>query len=181
MHYTLCDLIADLTQNAVEAGSLCVTVELTETEKELIVYIRDNGKGMSSEILQRIKDPFYTDGIKHPKRKVGLGVPFLIQTVMDTGGDWDIQSKEGEGTTVYMRFDLTNIDTSPIGDIVALFRQLLTFPGDFEMEIIRKKELGNSVLNYTLLRTELKEALGGMETVSDLALLGEFIQGQEEE
>ncbi|MFI3257157.1 MAG: ATP-binding protein [Spirochaetales bacterium] len=181
MHYTLCDLIADLTQNAVEAQSSFVEVELIETEDNLEVFIRDNGKGMNAELLQRVKDPFYTDGIKHPNRKVGLGIPFLIQTATDTNGSWDIRSQEGEGTSVDMCFDLHNIDTPPIGDVPALFRQMLTFFGDFELKITRKKQTGESNIDYTLSRTELQEVLGGMETVADLALLGEFIQSQEQE
>ncbi len=180
MHYTLCDLIADLTQNATEANSKKIELNFFETEKNLNVVIRDNGKGMNAETLKRVKDPFYTDGIKHPNRKVGLGIPFLMQTAMSTNGDWDIVSEEGLGTTVSMNFDLTNIDTPPIGTVQGLFRQVLILPGDFELIINRKKQNKTYNLDYTLVKTELVEALGGMETVTDLALLGDFIQSQEE-
>ncbi len=180
MHYTLCDLIADLTQNATEANSTSIELDFLETQTSLKVVIKDNGKGMSEEILKRVKDPFYTDGIKHPNRKVGLGIPFLMQTAMSTNGDWDIVSEEGIGTTVSMTFDLTNIDTPPIGNIQGLFRQVLIFPGDFELIINRKKKNEKFDLDYTLVKSELLDALGGMETVTDLALLGDFIQSQEE-
>lgn len=175
-------MVADLTQNAVEAKSTEVIVEFIETVNFLTVYIRDNGKGMSPETLSRIKDPFYTDGVKHPKRKVGLGVPFLIQTIAETGGDWDITSKLGVGTTVYAKFDLQNIDTPPMGDVPGLFRQLLTFPGDYEMRIIRKKtENGASApkLDYTVIRSDLIDALGGLENAGSLVLLGEYLTSQE--
>jgi len=181
MHYNLCDLIADLTQNSIEAQATKVTVELLETEKDLTVYIRDNGKGMSPEILQKAANPFYTDGIKHPKRKIGMGIPFLIQTASDTGGSWDIQSREGEGTTVSARFDLMNIDTPPMGDVSLLFRQILTFPGGYEMQIIRKKQTKTVFYEYDFLRSDLIEALGGLETAGDLALLLDFLQSQEEQ
>lgn len=179
MHYNLCDLIADLTQNSVEAQAAKITVELHETDKDLTVYIRDNGKGMSPEVLQKAVNPFYTDGIKHPKRKIGMGIPFLIQTAADTGGFWDIQSREGEGTTVTARFDVTNIDTPPIGDVPLLFRQILTLPGSYEMQIIRKKHSKTAVFEYEFFRSELIEALGGLETAGDLALLLDFLQSQE--
>ena len=181
MHYTLCDMVADLTQNSSEAGAKKITVEFTETLKDLTVYIRDDGKGMSPEVLKRVTDPFYTDGVKHPKRKVGLGIPFLIQTATETNGQWKITSKEGQGTTVFMRFDLTNIDTPPIGNVPSLFRQLLTLPNNFEMEILRKKEEKDSTLKYELLRSEIVDALGGLETAANLALLGEFLESQETE
>jgi hypothetical protein len=181
MHYTLCDLIADLTQNSAEAKAKKITVELLETDKDLTVYIRDDGKGMSPEVLQKASNPFYTDGIKHPKRKIGMGIPFLIQTASDTGGFWDIQSKEGEGTTVTARFDLTNIDTPPIGDVPLLFRQILTFPGGCEMQIIRKKNTKTSEFEYDFLRSDLIDALGGLETAGDQALLLDFLQSQEDQ
>lgn len=181
MHFNLCDLIADLTQNSIEAKAKKVTVELHETNNDLTVNICDDGKGMSSSVLQKAKDPFYTDGIKHPKRKIGMGIPFLIQTATDTGGSWDIQSQEGKGTTVSARFDLTNIDTPPIGDVPFLFRQILTFLGDYEMKIIRNKSTETNNVSYTLLRSELIDALGSLETAGDLALLGEFLQSQEEQ
>lgn len=185
MHYTLCDMIADLTQNAAEAGAAHISVSVDETGTSLTVHIRDNGKGMSAETLKRVTNPFYTDGIKHPKRKVGLGIPFLIQTVAEAGGEWDISSAEGKGTTVYAKFDLTNIDTPPVGRFPALFRQILLLPGTFEMTITRTKR-GNGIAeadvrDYTITRSELFDALGDISTAASLALLGEYLEGLEAE
>ena len=102
MHYSLCDTITDIVQNSIEANASLVDVELTETENNLIVYVRDNGCGMSAEDIKNAQNPFYTDGVKHPKRKIGLGIPFLIQTVNATQGEYKIDSELGKGTTVYM-------------------------------------------------------------------------------
>lgn len=182
MHYSLCDMIADITQNAVEADASKVTVEMHEYENSIQVFIRDNGKGMSPETLKKIQDPFFTDGIKHPKRKVGLGIPFLIQTVTETGGNWNISSTLGEGTTVSMMFNLSNIDTPPLGDVPGLFRQLLLLENkkeDYEMEIIRSKKTASEQINYTVYRSELEDALGNLSEVKSLALLGDFLQSQE--
>ncbi|MDR3283952.1 MAG: ATP-binding protein, partial [Treponema sp.] len=140
MHYTLCDMVADLAQNSSEAGAALVQVDVGETDSGFSFVITDNGKGMSTETLERAKDPFYTDGLKHPNRKVGLGIPFLIQTAADTGGSWDIQSEPGKGTKVSGGFDTANIDTPPAGNIPRLFRGILTFPGTAEIVITRKRE-----------------------------------------
>ena len=180
MHYTLSDLIADIVQNSVEADSSQITLELDETQTGLTVYIRDNGKGMSEETLKKVQNPFYTDGIKHPNRKIGMGIPFLIQTVTQTEGDYKITSELGIGTTVYAFFNLANIDTPPLGDVSNLFRQVLTFTGNFEMTIIRKKNTDEIQLDYKLKKSEIVEALGGLETVTDLSLLGDFLKSQEE-
>lgn len=182
MHYSLCDIIADITQNSVEAKASKVKVELTETKEKVIVYIRDNGKGMSAETLKKVQDPFYTDGVKHPKRKIGMGIPFLIQTVTETEGDYKIESTLGEGTTVYMMFNLQNIDTPPLGDVTGLFRQLMLLKNDlpdYDLEIERTKDTGSGKNQYSLLRSQLVEILGDLENVKSLALLGDFIESQE--
>lgn len=40
MHYTLCDLFSDLTQNAVEAGANSVTIVLMETDQAISLKFR---------------------------------------------------------------------------------------------------------------------------------------------
>jgi len=53
MHFTLCDMLSDLTQNAVEAGSSSIRVTVRETDRELQATIEDNGKGMTPAELKR--------------------------------------------------------------------------------------------------------------------------------
>lgn len=181
-------MISDLTQNAFEAGSKTITVVFSETETNLSVQIEDTGKGMSPEQLQRATDPFYTDGIKHPGRKIGLGIPFLIQTAELTGGSWKIVSSTGDkpgtkaGTSLTCGFDLSNIDTPPIGDVSGLFAHILTFDGSYEMTIKRTSPHGA----YTVVRSELLDAMGLAETgrfedIEAHKLLRQFLQESETE
>ena len=202
MHYTLCDLFSDLTQNAVEAGSSVITVTMVQSDRDISLVIEDNGKGMTPEQLTRATDPFYTDGIKHPGRKIGLGIPFLIQTAESTGGTWNIRSDTGyadsasgapasrgtHGTTVECSFDLTNLDTPPVGDVTGYFRQILTFDGPYEMVITRTAYRGTQrdapFLEYTVRRSELLDALGLAEIgvftdANSLSLLGQYLEGCE--
>lgn len=177
MHFSLCDMIADLTQNSVEAHANLVSLDVVQTAGTLSVTLVDDGKGMDEETLARAKDPFYTDG-KHPGRKVGLGIPFLIQTTQETDGKWEITSEVGKGTRVFMQFNLENIDTPPIGDLSALFAEIMTLPGEYDMTIQRKNE--NPVLDYRLNRREIQEALGGdLESVESIKFLRMFIESQE--
>ena len=195
MHFTLCDMFSDLTQNAIEAGARVIMVNLEETPERLTFSVRDNGKGMSPEKLHQATDPFYTDGIKHPGRKIGLGIPFLIQTAESTGGTWNIRSETAEsaigakceaGTIVDCSFDLTNIDTPPVGDVTGYFRQVLSFDGDYEMIISRTKKSAKDIqIEYTVSRSELLEALGLSEEgsfvdASSLALLATYLNSMEE-
>lgn len=182
MHYSLCDTITDIVQNSIEANASLVDVELTETENKLIVYVRDNGCGMSAEDVINAQNPFYTGGVKHPKRNIGLGIPFLIQTVTDTQGEYKIDSELGKGTTVYMMFNLQNIDTPPLGDVSGMFRQLLLLTNhnsDYELKISRIKKTASTEIQYDLSRNQLKEILGDLENGKNLMLLGDFLKSQE--
>ncbi len=193
MHYTLCDLFSDLVQNSVEADSTVVTVRMERSPSAISLVIEDDGKGMSPEELARAQDPFYTDGVKHPGRKIGLGIPFLIQTAESTGGSWKIESvkrgfgAEKAGTRVECRFDLTNIDTPPAGDVSGFFAHVLTFDGRYEMAIdYRETKGGTDAREFTLRRSELLEALdleeeGGFTDANSYVLLGQFIESLMEE
>ena len=72
MHDSIGDMIVDCLQNSVEADASRIVLTVDETPDFLDVCIEDNGKGMSDEELKRATDPFYTDGVKHKHRKVGL-------------------------------------------------------------------------------------------------------------
>jgi len=175
MHFTLADLVTDITQNGIEAGSSLVELEITEGGKEFRFLARDNGKGMTEEELKRAIDPFVTDGIKHPHRKVGLGLPFLIQTAEQSNGGWDIKSEKGKGTTVTAWFDTGNVDTPPLGDISGMFRTVLMFDGKAEVVIHRKRENEE----YEIRKSELDEALGGLEEAGSLVLLDQYLRSLE--
>jgi glycerophosphoryl diester phosphodiesterase len=175
MHFTLADLITDITQNAVEAGADTVELDVSETDKEIRFLVKDNGRGMTEEELNRAKDPFVTDGIKHPNRKVGLGLPFLIQTAEQSGGGWDIKSEKGKGTTVTAWFDTGNVDIPPTGDVAMMFRAILMFDSSAEI-IIRRKKADDE---YEFRKSELAEAIGGFEEVGNLVLLKEYLESLE--
>ena len=181
MHYCLCDLFSDLVQNSVEAGADLIRVKLRETDREVRFRVEDNGKGMTPAELARATDPFYTDGSKHPGRKVGLGIPFLIQTASQTGGTWNIASNKGKGTIVDCLFDLANIDMPPVGDVVAFFRQILSFDGSYELVIERASPRGR----YSVRRSELLDAMGlsaegSFADAASLALLKTYLDSMEE-
>ena len=183
MHFTLTDLVTDITQNGVESGAELVELEVRENVngegEEFRFTVRDNGKGMSPEELKKAQDPFITDGIKHPHRKVGLGLPFLIQTAEQSGGGWEIKSEKGKGTEVCAWFDTANVDTPPLGDVSGMFRTILLFSGPKEMVIRRSSE--KKGIDYELRKTELAEALGGLDDTESLILLNRYLHSIEEE
>jgi hypothetical protein len=178
MHFSLADYVLDIAQNAVEAGAARVKVLLDEGEKGTTVVVEDDGKGMDEGELRRALDPFYTDGTKHAKRRVGLGLPFLAQATEQAGGDFAIRSEKGGGTRVDFRFPADNVDSPPMGDLPGLFLSVLCLPGDHELVIERRKG-GAEGFSYRLVRSELAGAVGGLEMASSLALLREYLASQE--
>ena len=189
MHFTLTDLVTDIAQNGIESGGSLVELRVSETvdsggKGEFRFTVKDNGKGMSSEDLKLAQDPFVTNGVKHPGRKVGLGLPFLIQTAEQSGGGWNIESKEASldshGTEVSAWFDLGNVDTPPVGDIPGMFRTLLLFGGPEEMLIHRTREAPGDRIDYELRKTELADVLGDLEDAQSLILLDQYLRSLEE-
>jgi hypothetical protein len=181
MHYALGDYVLDIAQNAVEAGSTEVSVDLAETDEETSVAIADNGCGMSEEEIRRALDPFYTDGKKHAARRVGLGLPFLRQATEQAKGTFSIVSEKGKGTRVAFSFPRDNVDSPPLEELPGLFLSLLCLPGEHELVIRRTKDTGGRTLRYELSRRALSEAAGGLERGDSLALLREYLASQEEE
>ena len=163
---------------------MLVELELREAGREFRFWVRDNGKGMTREELAVVIDPFVTDGVKHPHRKVGLGLPFLIQTAEQSGGGWDIQSEKGKGTTTTAWFDTGNVDMPPFGDVPGMFRTILMFEGPEGVSpdvVIRRQRDGDAPLDYEIRKSELVEAIGGLEDTGSLVLLGEYLRSLEED
>jgi hypothetical protein len=180
MHWTLSDLVADISQNSCESGADTVELSVSETETEFRFVVQDNGKGMTPDTLQRALDPFVTDGIKHPHRKVGLGLPFLVQTAEQSGGGWHIDSHPGTGTTVTAWFDAQNVDMPPVGDVPGMIRTVLLFPGPTEIGIRRLLSTGAHTVKWEVRKTELLDILGDFEDTQSLILLDQYLRSQEE-
>lgn len=177
MQYSICDFLLDIVQNSIEAESSLITVDVLEEENNLEICIGDNGKGMDAETLKKVKDPFYTDGEKHKQRKVGLGIPFLMQSIESVNGEFDIKSNPENGTSIFFNFDLKNIDCPPLGDLPGTFLSLIIFDKEYDLLIHRKKD-SNS---YRVSRGELEDALGELNSAESLNLAKKYFVSQEEE
>lgn len=177
MHASVCDMVLDLAQNAIEADASQIVVMVRTQSDWLEVLIEDNGKGMDEQVLQRVLDPFYTDGKKHKHRRVGMGLPFLKQLVDCTEGKMHMASTVGQGTTLRFQLNLEKVDVPPLGDVAATVLSVMNFPGDYELKFSR--HVGEQ--GYEVGRHELLEVLSGMETVGDLQLAKQYLSGLEED
>lgn len=108
--------VLDLVQNSISAGANLIEIELEENVKtdRYTMTIKDNGKGMGKEFLKTVADPYATTRVH---RKVGMGIPFLVQNVEASGGEFEIDSEIGKGTVLKAAFGMRHIDRIPLGDI----------------------------------------------------------------
>jgi anti-sigma regulatory factor (Ser/Thr protein kinase) len=147
--------ILDLVQNSVNAGANAVQISIDEnTIKNLLeIKISDNGKGIKTEELSKVDDPFYTTGNK----KTGLGIPLIKQQAEATGGQFEINSVEGKGTTITAIFTRNHIDRQPMGDIASTITSLIrAYP---HIELIYKHAFNNKIFTFNTgeIKAELKE------------------------
>lgn len=94
--------------NSVQAieGSGIIDLTTLATPKKVRIVIRDNGKGISPENLNKITDPFFTT--KEPGQGTGLGLSIVQTIIHEHKGKVDFESVEGEGTSVTITLPLKN-------------------------------------------------------------------------
>ena len=107
-HEKLRQVVVNLIANAVHAlqdkqsNGKHLRVSTHHLDNKYEIRISDNGIGMSSDIKERVFEPlFSTKGFG-----VGLGM-VIVKTLVDRHhGEINIESKEGEGTTVTLRLPI---------------------------------------------------------------------------
>lgn len=181
MHIFICDFLLDIVQNSYEAGSTQVVLDIQEIDARMQFLVHDNGKGMDKDLQDKVLDPFYTNGVKHVKRKVGLGLPFLVQAVEAGGGNFSLSSEPGIGTDIGFGFDLGNIDTPPLGDLPSTLMLLMSHPLAVELIVRRSISTERGRGDYTVSKSELEEVLGPLTQCGAMTLLLEFLQSQEDD
>jgi CheY-like chemotaxis protein len=75
-----------------------------------VLSVKDNGAGLTKEVLEKIFEPFFTT--KETGKGVGLGLATLFGIVSQNGGYIDVISKPNTGTTFLLYFP-DRADTNP--------------------------------------------------------------------
>jgi two-component system NtrC family sensor kinase len=91
-----------------ESGTITVETRLTKrdgSQNFVQVIIKDTGKGISEENMDKIFTPFYTT--KHEGS--GLGLAISNQIIQEHQGSIEVESKENQGTTFYV-----NLPVNPL-------------------------------------------------------------------
>ncbi len=70
------------------------------------IVVRDNGVGMSEEVMKQVFDPFFTT--KSETQGTGLGLTVVQRIVRDNDGGIQIKSQPGDGTEVSVLFPIAS-------------------------------------------------------------------------
>lgn len=147
--------VLDIAQNSVSAKASLIEIELIENSKtnDLLIGVYDNGKGMTKEQVESVRDPFFTT---RTTRKVGMGIPLFKFAAEMTGGSLEIESEVGVGTRVRAYFKTDHLDFTPIGDMTSTIISLITM--NLHIDFLYRRKLDDR--EFTVDTRHLKEILG---------------------
>ena len=168
--------VMDIAQNSVTANASLITITVNESDKDdfLDIFIEDNGKGMTKEQVQSVIDPFFTT---RKTRKVGLGIPLFKMAAEQTGGYLTIESQVGIGTKVHAHFVKSSVDMTPLGDINSTVKILIQCNPCLDFVFNHSTDNGE----FTLDTRDLREVLGEdvpLSTPDVLEWIGGFLEEQ---
>ena len=163
--------VLDIVQNSITAGAKNIDISLVEDDNGyLTIKIKDDGCGMTKEVLENVINPFYTT---RKTRKVGMGIPLFKLAAEQTGGSLSIESVTKEessaahGTTITASFDTNHMDFTPVGDIVSTMCTIIQGHPEIDYNFLHKG-IGFEVKLET---AELRQTLGDDIPLSEFEII----------
>jgi len=105
-------VFSNLFLNSIQAmengGRLTITASTSPYKQRFFIKIIDTGKGVPSENLSRIFDPFFSTRTGG----TGLGLAIAHNIVKEHGGEIEVQSAPNNGTTFTLEFPGTYLSTT---------------------------------------------------------------------
>ncbi len=172
--------VLDITMNSVKAGATLIEIVIRETADRLELMIRDNGCGMTEDVVQQVSNPFYTT---RTTRKVGMGIPLLTLAAEQTGGhvtivsDTQAENPAAHGTTVTAVFDKTHLDFTPLGDMIPTITTLIQGSPAIDFHFLHERPAGTVELKTAELRQVLGEDVS-LGTFEVLQWIEEYLREQ---
>jgi two-component system, NtrC family, sensor kinase len=107
-------MLVNLVQNGIDAveaatvpggaGTVTISVGLSESRDLAVLRVRDTGCGMPQEVLKDIFTPFYTT--KQLGKGTGMGLSIVYGVVKMHAGDIAVDSEVGKGTSFIVRIPI---------------------------------------------------------------------------
>jgi len=110
----LSQVFLNLVLNAIDAmpdgGTLIIGIAVPRARDHVIFTFSDTGTGMPDRVMANIFDPFFTT--KPGAKGTGLGLSVSLGIVQQHGGDIQVESSPGEGTTFTVIMPVTKVPAS---------------------------------------------------------------------
>jgi len=96
-------VLLNVVQNAIDASHEGTAIDVTAFELPrgqtagMVVKVTDHGVGISDNVLAHVFEPFFTSG---KRQGTGLGLAICRNIIESHGGDIQITSQVGKGTSV---------------------------------------------------------------------------------
>ncbi|MBT2637613.1 PAS domain-containing sensor histidine kinase [Bacillus sp. ISL-39] len=101
-------LFINIVKNAIEASSAgdVVNITLQSADNNITVLVKDQGVGISKELLERIGEPFYSS----KEKGTGLGMTVSFKIVQSHNGTIKFKSEPDKGTEVIVQLPIKHAD-----------------------------------------------------------------------
>jgi len=170
--------ILDIAQNSIVAEADEIRIAIIEDFKEdrLAICIKDDGRGMDQNTVEKVIDPFYTT---RTTRKVGLGIPMFKQAAESCDGSFTITSSIGVGTDIVAEFKHSHIDRMPLGNMSDTLITIIN--SSDKIDLMYTHEIDGQ--KFTLSTRDIKKTLGELPitNLDVLIWLREYIKENLEE
>ncbi|WP_210364006.1 PAS domain-containing sensor histidine kinase [Bacillus sp. REN3] len=113
-------LFINVVKNAIEASESGDVVQITvqRSDNQVNVKIKDEGCGMSKELMERIGEPFYSS----KEKGTGLGMTVSFKIVQSHNGTIKFNSEPEKGTEVLVQLPLKHNGTNEVKKVKEPFR-----------------------------------------------------------
>jgi signal transduction histidine kinase len=102
-HQAILNLLLNSAQSIEKEGF--IDIKTKKFGDLMILEIKDNGKGIPKETIEKVLDPFYIS----KEKTNGIGLSFTAKIIKKYGGNFEIKSEIGKGTEFKIIFPLSQI------------------------------------------------------------------------
>ena len=102
-HQAILNLLLNSAQSIEKEGF--IDIKTKKFGDLMILEIKDNGKGIPKETIEKVLDPFYIS----KEKTNGIGLSFTAKIIKKYGGNFEIKSEIGKGAEFKIIFPLSQI------------------------------------------------------------------------
>lgn len=107
LEQVLLNLLSNASKFTAQGGRVQVVTALTEDERQVLIRVSDTGRGIPEDKLRNIFEPFVQVDTSRTRKDEGSGLGLAISRDLarGMGGELDVESVRGKGSTFTIRLD----------------------------------------------------------------------------